>query len=298
MAVKPLFGRGKQRAIDLAAQRSGRPARPVRRQQRRRQQRIAQHDAAVMVDQEDARGEGVGLGQPFAADDPAAQRLEGLHELLIGVGGAIERPAFAEQAPPAVVLGRDFETDGAGGFLRHGHARRRDPHARQRTAEAGVLQRLARGVAIAAIADQQQFEPPGPVGRRWPVDVFRCDIKSLPPALHQTVEAVAADFIALEPAVGGQPRHRGAHHAGVDVQLLEEFQQRAEPHRAAARHDGVTEYGDDDRTGARRFALQLLDDAGKRRRHASRHSAFFGSSDNGESGAFILRDARCRGSSG
>jgi len=41
--------------------------------------------------------------------------------------------------------------------------------------------------------------------------------------------------MALEPAVGGQPRHRGAHHAGVDVELLEKLQQRAEPDRTAAR---------------------------------------------------------------
>ncbi len=163
--------------------------------------------------------------------------VEGLHELLIGVGGAIERPACAEQAPPAVVLGRDLETNGAGGLLRHRHARGRDPHARQRTAETGILQRLARGVAVPAIADQQQFEPPGPVGRRRPVDVFCCDIKSLPAALHQAIEAVAANSSALEPAVGGQPRHRGAHHAGVDVQLARRIPAacRARPSRRAAR---------------------------------------------------------------
>ena len=75
-----------------------------------------------------------------------------------------QRPAFAEQAPAAVVLGGDFQADRGGGFLRHRHARRRDPHARQRTAEAGILQRLARGVAIFAVADQQQLEASGPVG--------------------------------------------------------------------------------------------------------------------------------------
>src|SRR5439155_7049359 len=152
----------------------------------------------------------------------------------------------------------------------------RDPHARQRTAEAGVLQRLARGVAVFAVTNQQQLEPSGPVGGRRAVDVFCSDIKSLPPTLHQAIEAVAADLAALEPAVGGQPGHRGSHHAGVDIELFEELQQRAEPDRTATRHDRIAEHGDDDRAGARRFALQLLDDTGKRWRHASRHSAFFG----------------------
>jgi hypothetical protein len=97
-----------------------------------------------MVDQQDARGEGIGLGHSLAADDPAVQRLEGFHELLIGIRSAMQRPAFAEQAPSAVVFGRDFEANGAGGFLRHRHARRRDPDARQRTAESRRSQRLAR----------------------------------------------------------------------------------------------------------------------------------------------------------
>ena len=99
MAVKPLFGRGKQPAIDFAAELSRRPSRPVRRQQRRRQQRIAQHDPAVIMDQQNPRGEGVGVRQPLAPADPAAQRLEGFHEFQIGVGGAIERPALAQQPP-------------------------------------------------------------------------------------------------------------------------------------------------------------------------------------------------------
>jgi hypothetical protein len=88
-----------------------------------------------------------------------------------------------------------------------------------RTAEAGVLQRLARRIAVAAIADQQQLEPPGPVGGRRTIDVSGRDIEGLPPALQQAIEAVAANFVALEPAVGGQPRHRGTHYAGVDIDL-------------------------------------------------------------------------------
>ena len=85
---------GSSAAIDLAAERAGGPARPVRRQQRRRQQRVAQHHPAVMVDQQDPRGEGVDIRQPFAAADPAPQRLEGFHELQIGVGGAIAAASF------------------------------------------------------------------------------------------------------------------------------------------------------------------------------------------------------------
>ena len=98
MPVKPLFGRAKQSPIDLAADLSSRPARPILRQQRRRQQGVAQHHAAIMVDQEDPRGEGIGITELPAAIDPATQRLEGLHEFEIGIGGAIKRPARAEQA--------------------------------------------------------------------------------------------------------------------------------------------------------------------------------------------------------
>src|SRR5712691_6921866 len=118
--------------------------------------------------------------------------------------GAIERPALAEETPSAIVLGRDLQPDRARGLLGYWDTRRRDPDPRQRAAEAGVRERLARGVAILAIANQQQLEPPGPVGRGRAVDVFGRDIEGLPPFLHQTVEAVAADLAAVEPAVGGQ----------------------------------------------------------------------------------------------
>src|SRR5579883_3365728 len=72
--VKPLFRRGKQRAIDLCAEFPRGPPRPVLRQQRRRQQRIAQHHAAVIVDQKDPRDEGVDVVELFAPTDPIAQR--------------------------------------------------------------------------------------------------------------------------------------------------------------------------------------------------------------------------------
>src|SRR5712664_886233 len=101
-------------------------------------------------------------------------------------------------------------------------------------------------------------------------------IEGLPSALCQPIKTVAADLAALEPAVCREPRHRRAHHAAVDVECLEKFQQRAEPDRAAARHDGVAEHGDDDRAGARGFALELFDDSGERLRHESTHTAFFG----------------------
>src|ERR1700716_4668012 len=164
-----------------------------------------------------------------------------------------------------------------------------------RTAEAGVLQRLARSIAVAAIADQQQFEPPGPVGGWRAINMFGRDIEGLAPALHQPIEAVAADLITLEPAVGCQPRHRGAHHAGGDVELFEKLQQRAEPDRTAARHDRVAEHGDDDGAGARRFALQLFDDAGERLRHASTHTAFSGFTTMGARAGLSSFETRPRG---
>src|SRR5256885_7434019 len=98
ITVKPLFGRGKNAAIDVAGQFPRGPAWPVPRQQRRRQQGIAQNDAAVLVDQQDARGKGFDVGE-LVARHPASQRLKALHEAAIGLRGALERPAFAEQPP-------------------------------------------------------------------------------------------------------------------------------------------------------------------------------------------------------
>ena len=100
------------------------------------------------------------------------------------------------------------------------------------------------------------------------------DIEGLSLPLHQPVKTVAADLFALEPAVGGKPRHRGAHHARINVERFEKSQQRPEPHRAAPRDDGIAEHGDDDRAGTRRFALELIDDAGKRMRHVPRIALF------------------------
>src|SRR4051812_22059601 len=93
-------------------------------------------------------------------------------------------------------------------------------------------------------------------------------LEDLAALVGQAVKTIAADLFARQPAIGSKPRHRGTHHAAVDVQGLEEFQQRAEPYRTATRHDGITEYRDDDRAGARRLALELIDDAGQRMRHA------------------------------
>src|SRR6266567_9034820 len=118
VAVKPLFGRWKQPAINLAAEPAGRLSRPIGGQQGRRQQRIAQHHPPVIVDQQDPRGEGVGVRERFAAADPASQRLKRFHEFQIGTRGAMQRPALAEQTPAAVILGGDFQTDRGGRFLR------------------------------------------------------------------------------------------------------------------------------------------------------------------------------------
>src|SRR5205814_9886018 len=133
---------------------------------------------------------------------------------------------------------------------------------------------LPRGVAIFATADQQQFESPGPIRRLRIVDMFSRGIKGLPAFLNQSIETFATDLVALEPAVGRQSRHRRAHHAAVDIQYLEKFQQRSEPYRTAARHDRIAEHGYSNGAGARGFALELFDDAGKRMRHPQRIARF------------------------
>src|ERR1700738_1564336 len=46
------------------------------------------------------------------------------------------------------------------------------------------------------------------------------------------------------------------------------------PSHTAARHDGIAEHRDDDGAGARGFALELFDDAGKRMRHPQRIARF------------------------
>src|SRR6516162_4318492 len=120
--VKPLFGRRKQCAIDVAAEFSRRPARPILRQQFRRQERIAQHHTAVVMDQKDPRDEGIDIGQWFAAADPVAQWRKHVHEFQIRVGRAIEWPALAQKPPSALVLGRDLQTDRTRSFLRDKHA--------------------------------------------------------------------------------------------------------------------------------------------------------------------------------
>src|SRR5258706_3588436 len=237
---------------------------------------MAKPHPPVVVDQQDPRGERVGVRKPLAPADPAPQRLKRFHELQVSVRGAIERPALTEQAPAAVVLGGNLQTDRARSLFRNRHAGRRDPYARQRAAETRILQRLSRGVAILAVTDQQKLKASGPVGRLRIVDMFGRGIKGLPSLLHQPIEAVAADPVALEPTVGGEPRHRGAHYAAVDVDRSKEFQQRSEPDRTATRHDRIAEQRDDDGAGARGFALELFDDAGKRMRHPQRIARFWG----------------------
>src|ERR1700737_1873430 len=146
------------------------------------------------MDQQNPRRESVNVREGFATADPAPQRFEGLHEFQIGIGGAMQRPALAEQTPAAVVLGRDFQPDRACGFLGDRNARWRDPHAWQRTAKTRIFQRLTGRIAILAVTDQQKFKASGPVGQLRIIDMLRRGIEGLPPLLYQTVETVAADL--------------------------------------------------------------------------------------------------------
>src|SRR5947209_17941977 len=79
-----------------------------------------------------------------------------------------------------------------------------------------------------AAADQQEFEPAGPIRGLWVVDMLGCGVKGLPAFLHQPIEAVAANLGALKPAVGGKAGHRRAHHPTIDVERFEKLQQRSE----------------------------------------------------------------------
>src|SRR4051812_31390579 len=88
------------------------------------------------------------------------------------------------------------------------------------------------------------------------------------------IKAVAPDLVAFQPAVAGKARHRGAHHAAVDVEHLEKFQQRSKPDRTAPRQDGVAEHRHRDRAGTRGLAFKLADNTGEGWRHRIWHTRF------------------------
>src|SRR3954467_5995218 len=104
MTVQPLLGTRQQRAIDRSAELTGGAARPIAGEQSGRQQRIAQHHAAVRMDQQDPRGECLAVRQCAVFAHALSQRLKAFHELQIAVGGSLERPALAQQTPPARIL--------------------------------------------------------------------------------------------------------------------------------------------------------------------------------------------------
>src|SRR5215212_7271684 len=115
--VQPLFGTRQQGAIDLAAKLPSGPAGPVLREQSCRQQRIAQYHPPGKMDQQYSGRERLAVRQPRAPADPGSQWLERLHEFEISVRGPLERPAFAEQASPALVLGRNLQPNCGCRFL-------------------------------------------------------------------------------------------------------------------------------------------------------------------------------------
>ena len=188
------------------------------------------------------------------------KRFEGFPERLIGVGGAIERPASAEQAQSAVVFGRDFKTESAGGFLRNRHARRRHPHP-----GSGLPKPAFFSASRAA-----SRSPPLPISsssnrpvveRRRAVDGFVA-ISKFAARSAPDDGSCCGRFYRARTAVGGQPRiavRTTLASMSSSSKNSSSVPSQTEPPRGTmARRDG-----DDDRTGARRFALQLLDDAGK-----------------------------------
>src|SRR3954453_5846166 len=107
------------------------------------------------MDHQNPRGERVGIRQPTPAIDPGPQGYKGLDDPGIRLSRSLQRPALTEEPSTAVVLSRDFEPDRVCGHFGDGYARGGDPHARQRSAEASMLKRLARGLTIRPVHDEQ-----------------------------------------------------------------------------------------------------------------------------------------------
>src|ERR1700730_18292054 len=99
------FGAREYTRIDIPAQRRGLRSRPIGTQQPRRQQRIAQMQAAVFMDQERAHDEGCLMIESAQVVERRQHPLETMHEALVSTPKIVEVPAQAHEALRSVAVG-------------------------------------------------------------------------------------------------------------------------------------------------------------------------------------------------
>ena len=210
MGVQEPLGGGDQPAVDSAGQVAGGVTRPVRRQQRRRQAGIAQHDSAEFMDQENARGEGAGAVNGICPLERALERREAIDEGVVGGRKGSELPGGGGKCMDVVGgvgVHQEDAVDLLEGPRRIGEG---DVGGRRQRGKTGSLQRRA-GRRPVADPRTEQGQPQAPVERRrvGEVDALRRGVERALLAPGQSVIAVASRLLAREPAVSRQPRAGG-----------------------------------------------------------------------------------------
>ena len=253
---------GEHPRVQAAAHLVGARAHPVRRQQRRRQQRIAQVNLAIFVDQQRADEErGVG-GQGCDRARGRVQRREARGEAAVAAGEVLQIPAARRE--PAVVaeigadalqqqciLGAAYSAQPAACLS--GGAAGMGEEGRVELPEAEPLQILAQ-LRAARPTRWHDHERPLPVPQRGTlaVDAPGRLRKALRAGAREAVLAAAAGALPRQPALARQPCHRGAHQALGEAEGRGEADQAAQGDRTAARGDGVAEHRDEERAAAQR----------------------------------------------
>jgi hypothetical protein len=259
VGVEPTLGGGHEAAVDRGAERPGLRRRPALGQQFGRQQRVLEDRPPVFVDEQDAGDQRVEVGEGGAGVERGGDRRHRRDDAAVALGDVVERPGEHGEPPhrrevagrregqyPGEVGAADgWQRGNLAGLRRDGDRRRQRPPARRG-------ERPAQRRPVAARVEHGEAERTGPRVGAAPVDAAGGGGEGGAALAGEPVEAVAADLLALQPAVGGEPRHGGPHDAVADVHGAQDFRQRAEPHHAAARHHGIAEDRDDQRAGARR----------------------------------------------
>src|SRR6267154_3804916 len=98
------LGRREYARIDIPAQRGGLRSRPIGPQQTRRQQGVAQMQAAVFMDQERAHDETGLIIESARAAHRREDAFEALHEALVSKPKLFEVPAQAHETLRSIVV--------------------------------------------------------------------------------------------------------------------------------------------------------------------------------------------------
>src|SRR5262249_8203671 len=239
--VEPTLGGRRGGGVERGAKLARRHSRPGRGQQLERQRGIAQDDATVLVDEQDPRNEGVDLRDRHRPIERGFERSEQSEKTRVGGGRPLERPTRLHKLARSRKVTAGIEVEDPARQARHGRAGGSDPNPRRGGAEAGRQQQWTHALALARGAAEEHVEAAGPAPRVSTIDVRRRLSEGDAPLLGEVIETVAPDAAALQPTVGGQPRHGRAYHPVIAAQRRKEAHERAEPYRPAARHDRIAE---------------------------------------------------------